>query len=243
MNYLRYSLASVAILILGCSGAMAFSDGTVSIIIGSQVQLEEIFGGDDIHIDNPASVFRPEGLTIYEGGTSRMAFGFEVDFGPEDTPVKMLVGTRYTPASDNVIRWRENSIQESVSGIADDDMLDTLAATETSITEVYAGILVRPTGRPKFNPYIGGGITYVSVDSDAVWVSQNPNTPGEQQSSSQERNLAGFVTGGARWRFGEKFQIGVSGRFLLLSSVQMYDFRAKGEVNYFELGAIGSWEW
>jgi len=243
MNYLRYSLACAAILILGCSATMAFSDGTVSIIIGAQTPLEDLLGGSDIHIDTPSSVFRPEGLTIYEKGQTRPAFGIEFDFGPEDTPVKMLIGSRYTPSSEAVVHWSEGSIQDGIGSLGDDDMLNALAATETSLLEVYAGILVRPTGRPKFNPFVGGGVTYVSIDSESIWMSENPNIPGIQKSTHDERTLAGYVNGGVRWRFGEKFQLGVAGRFLILSSLQAFEFRAKGDVDYFDVGAIASWEW
>ena len=129
-----------------------------------------------------------------------MSFAIEGDFGPEDTPVKVLAGVRYTPAEMDVIRWRENKIQEDTLASPNDDELDIMDTTESSILEIYSGILIRPSNRPKFVPFIACGITYLLVDSEATWMSQNPNTPGEQVSSSDDKTLAGFISSGSRRR-------------------------------------------
>lgn len=104
----------------------------------------------------------------------------------------------------------------------------------STVAEFSAGVLYRPRGERKLIPFVGGGLSFMTVEQEIERL-------GGRSISDDDTTVGIYVNGGVYWRLGKRFNIGFDGRVVTGTSVQL--FGQKGDANYGQLGLILGWGW
>jgi len=140
--------------------------------------------------------------------------GTQVDFGKEGWPIHLEVGTQIS------VGYEKDFIGTSdVAG---------------SVSELDFGVNKTWVTKGATRPFIGGGMA-------AVGASYVIEVPGGDDIDDHDGSLGAYFHGGAFWRLGSRFNIGVDGRFLVGSKITL--FGDEGDADYLQLGMILGWGW
>jgi hypothetical protein len=142
-------------------------------------------------------------------------YGVNVDWAPEEWPVSLLFGA-FVSTEDGVI-------PDSMGPID----------TDVEILELSFGLIHTWQGHKMLRPYIGGGLSSVIVELDA--------SQGSLSEKFDDNSFGFFFTGGLYLRLGKHFNVGLDGRFLYLT-----DLNIEGQsfdADYLQLGLLVGWHW
>ena len=176
---------------------------------------------------------------FWEPNEGQGSLGVNVDFGKESWPVQIALGMHGSFATNEEGLGFGHDFDRpelaDFANFADFDIdVDSLKAdVNSSVGEFSAGILWRRKGERKVIPYVGGGVTWVSVRKEIehrfVTISDDDFSPG------------GYVNGGVFWRLGKRFNIGIDARIVGGTNIEL--FGEDGDANYGQLGLILGWGW
>ena len=139
--------------------------------------------------------------------------GVQVDFGKEAWPLHLETGTQIS------VGYEEDFIGDS----------DVVG----SVSELDFGVNKTWVTKGATRPYIGGGLA-------AVGGSYVIEVPGDDI-DDHDGSLGAYFHGGAFWRLGSRFNIGVDGRFLVGSKITL--FGEEGDADYLQIGMVLGWGW
>jgi hypothetical protein len=143
----------------------------------------------------------------------QFVIGAQVDFGKMTWPIHL-----------------ETGIQVSVG--AEEDFIGT-ADVYGSVAELDFGVNKTWEMKGPTRPYIGGGLA-------ALGASYTIEAP-LGDIDDQDGGGGVYFHGGAFWRLGKRFNIGIDGRFLVGSKITL--FGEEGDADYVQLGMILGWGW
>jgi hypothetical protein len=140
-----------------------------------------------------------------------VVFGVTVDFGGEGWPVNLAIGHHLSIGTDE---WGPFDLTSTVAEL-------TFGVQKTWVVD---GVT---------RPYIGGGVAAVNAESELEL--------GNLSVTEDDTSGAVYVDGGVFWRLGSRFNIGVEGRLVVGTDLEL----AGADVNadYFQGGLILGWGW
>ncbi|HXI02795.1 MAG TPA: hypothetical protein VNI57_06410 [Candidatus Saccharimonadales bacterium] len=164
--------------------------------------------------------FRSLGDDLWTDIHKQPAFGVSVDFGPESWPIG-LVGGYYLST-----RQKTGTSAFGVSG----DLTGTVGELSFGVRKTW----MSPGGAHVF---IEGGAAQVIADLKIEG--------GSSKIEDNDTSAGGYAQVGIFWRLGSRFNIGVQGRTLLGTSVDLNDFGSfgSGNADYYQVGMILGWGW
>jgi hypothetical protein len=142
-------------------------------------------------------------------------YGVNIDWAPEEWPVNLLFGASMSTA-DGVILDPMGSID-----------------TDVEIMEVSFGLIHTWEGHKLLRPYIGGGLSSVLAEIDASRAGLSEKF--------DDKSFGFFVNGGLYLRFGRHFNVGLDGRFLYLTDLNIEGLSF--DADYLQLGLLLGWHW
>jgi hypothetical protein len=224
MTHRRYVLLTLAIVAsLAAVPAPTQADGNVNFVLGGR-GLDEDFWEPN------------EGMGV---------LGVNVDFGPDEWPVRIALGLSGSSA-ENEAQTECHVCDEFDFGpfdLEDIDLADlgldfgffpVLQTVTSTVGELSAGVLYRPRGERKLIPFVGGGLSFISVEREMEQLIGFSR-------SDDDTTVGIYVNGGVYWRIGKRFNIGFDGRVVTGTSVEL--FGKKGDANYGQFGLILGWGW
>jgi hypothetical protein len=150
---------------------------------------------------------------FWEPVNGQAVIGVVVDFGKKDWPIHL-----------------ETGIQVSVG--AEEDFFVT-SDVYGSVAELDFGVNKTWELKGATRPFIGGGLATVgaayTVEAPLGDIEEDDNSGGV------------YFHGGAFWRLGKRFNIGIDGRFLVGTKITL--FGEEGDADYVQLGMILGWGW
>ena len=204
---LLLALAVMASLVIGSIPAVA--DGNVNFILGGRGLDEDFWAPNE----------------------SMSAFGVNIDFGPDDWPVRIAIGLSGSTAENDTEECR-------ICGGLEVRVLErpelAVRNVKSSVGELSAGVLYRPRGERKLIPFVGGGLAFMTAEQEIERFFGGSAT-------DDDTTVGVYVNGGVYWRIGKRFNIGFDGRVVTGTSIQLFD--KKGDANYGQLGLILGWGW
>lgn len=154
---------------------------------------------------------------LFEEIDSQSFGGVTVDFGPDSWPVTLAIGL-----------YGSFGEEENIFGEID---------LQTAVSELSFGVhkvwKVNAT-----RPFVGGGLTSVSTWAEF-------EGPGDDVDDT-DTSVGLYVQGGVFWKIGSRFNIGIDGRLVTGTDVEMdFDGRlsAEGDADYFQVGLLLGWGW
>lgn len=164
-------------------------------------------------------------------------FGVTVDFGKKSWPVNIALGLHGSAASEDRVRPIDLGFGDRLPDLSILPNLPDLAILDTeivsTISEFSAGVLWRPRGESSFLPYVGGGIALVTAEKEFRL--------GRVSLTEDDGSGGLYVNGGVAWRIGKHFNIGLDGRFVAGTDIQIFD--EKGDADYFQVGVLLGYGW
>ena len=116
-----------------------------------------------------------------------------------------------------------------------DDTTQLQDSYEFDLFEASIGVLLKDR-YGMFRPFLGGGLSAVRAETDI--------NVGSQDFSADDTVGGLYLSGGAYWRLGSHFNIGISARALMGADVD-FDFdlpsNLEQEANYFQIGLLLGW--
>ncbi len=150
---------------------------------------------------------------LWEPVNGQAVVGVAVDFGKKDWPIHL-----------------ETGIQVSVG--AEEDFFVT-SDVYGSVAELDFGVNKTWETKGPARPYIGGGLATVG----ASYTIEAPLGDIEDDDDSG----GAYFHGGVFWRIGQRFNIGIDGRFLVGTKITL--FGEEGDADYVQLGMVLGWGW
>lgn len=147
---------------------------------------------------------------------------------PVDT--QFVLGANFDFAIE---RWVVNWIFSLYTSDHDStvDLSGVPISVELSTLELATGV-VKYWGKTT-RPYIGGGFSFINADLTGGALGLT--------ASDDDTSVAGYINGGIYWRIGRLFNVGIDGRVLAGSDLQI--FNTNTNANYYQAGLILGWGW
>jgi hypothetical protein len=136
-----------------------------------------------------------------------------VDFGKKEWPIHLEAGIQVSVG-----------VESDFFGAAD---------VYGSVAELNFGVNKTWETKGPARPFIGGGLASVG----AAYRIENSFGDVDDNDSSG----GAYFHGGVFWRIGQRFNIGIDGRFLM--GTKMTLFGVEGDADYVQLGMILGWGW
>ncbi len=156
---------------------------------------------------------------LWEPTEDQPVFGVTVDFAPDPWPVQLAIGLY--GSTD------EEELDLGVFGFS------TSGEFTASVTELSFGVLKSWEVAGNVHPYVGGGLSFVEAEAELE--------SGSSSVDDDDNSPALYGHGGVSWRLGSRFNIGVDGRFLVGSDIELFD--SEGDADYFQIGLLLGWGW
>jgi hypothetical protein len=136
-------------------------------------------------------------------------------------------------------------------GFPADDQLAEFVVRDTfeaSSTELSVGFLFKPTsGNRKWNWFVGGGLSHVTVEAEAMVLEQaSPNSIERvlRSRTDEERSSGLFLQGGVAWRIAKRFSLGFALRVLAETNFEFEGLNGlSGDADYTQTGLVFGYDW
>ena len=152
---------------------------------------------------------------FWEPTENQGVFGVTVDFGNERWPVHLELGAFGSSNEEEI------------------DFFGTDVTLTGAVGEFTFGVNKPWQPGENVRTFVGGGLAAVSASAEV-------DTPfGDEDDDDDSFGL--YAHGGAFWRLGPRFNIGVDGRLLAGTDVTLFD--DEGDADYFQVGLILGWGW
>jgi hypothetical protein len=103
-----------------------------------------------------------------------------------------------------------------------------------SVSELFVGFVGAWQTEGRMRGYVGAGPSFVGARYEI-------DTPIAPHIDDTDDAFGAWFEGGVAWRLGNHFSLGVSGRALTFTNVNL--FGVNGNANYWQLGPLLSWSW
>lgn len=189
-----FAILTAAAGVLATTAALAGSTGNMQFLVGQRYLDGTVW----------APVDRPQ------------MFGFQIDFGPSESPVHVALGAAI--ATDSSSRPSTYFNKTNI---------------EASFSEMSAGFLWLPVRRGFARPYLGGGVLTMSagLDDDEGWIF----------GGETDRSFGYYANAGVYFKVGERFNIGIDGRAVRGTRFDIDQFRVEGDYEQVSLLIGFSW--
>lgn len=145
--------------------------------------------------------------------------GVTVDFGRKDWPVHLAAGAFVSGAEETT----------RLSGFG----FSGTGKFTASVGEISFGVMKIWLPSDNVHPYIGGGAALVSAHAELEISGVSVD--------DDDGSLGAYAQGGVFWRLGRKFNIGVDGRLVAGTDIDL--FGVSGDADYAQLGIVLGWGW
>jgi hypothetical protein len=102
------------------------------------------------------------------------------------------------------------------------------------VNELFAGFVGAWQTEGRMRGYLGAGPSFVGAHYEV-------DLPNGAHASASDEAFGAWIEGGVAWRIGDHFSLGVSGRALTFTNVNL--FGVSGNANYWQMGPLLSWSW
>jgi hypothetical protein len=152
-------------------------------------------------------------------------YGISIDARRATWPVSVVLG------------FSTSSEDGNESLVVDDIRIEGWA--ESTIWEASIGVAKIWDTSGQMRPFVGGGISAVRTDLEAVL--ESPDIDGSARIDEDDTSLGLYVEGGIVWQFKADFNLGFSGRILIGTELELVD--EETDVDYGQFAVILGWGW
>ncbi len=162
----------------------------------------------------PFSARQMSDSNLWDDVDTQYALGGMLDFGEKDSHLHFVVGLH--------------------SGVGAKDFSNTLAndvlATTSELSFGMTGVWRKDKGA---SPFVSGGLSFVHPELEF-------DVPGGTL-KDDDQAIGFFIEGGVYWRLSSHFNLGLYGRMLGGTSIEL--FGEDGDVDYWQVGPMIGWSW
>lgn len=168
----------------------------------------------DVNLNVYSSWRQMNDTDLWEDLEDQYSLGGMVDFAKAGSPLHFVVGT--------------------IVGVGAKDFTNPLINDAISVENELSFGINKTWGKTgSTRPFLSGGVSFVRTEITL-------DAPGGDIKDDDD-SLGFFVEGGVYWRLGPHFNLGLHGRILGGTSVEM--FGEEGDADYWEAGPMIGWSW
>lgn len=168
----------------------------------------------DVNLSIPIAWRQMNDVDVWDELEDQYSLGVIVDFGSPGSNLHFVAGLH--------------------TGVGAQDFSNPLAndalATTSELSFGMGGVWHLPSGTC---PFVSGGLSFVHPELEV-------DVPGGTI-KDDDQDLGFFLEGGVYWRLTSHFNLGVYGRFLGGTDIEL--FGEAGDVDYWEVGPMIGWSW